>query len=157
MVKQRTDAALAQRVQWALTRAGLDVRKLGRALVQEYEISDGIECADAWASGRRLLPMSSLAIADICNVDARWMVTGRDTPAGLAYEKSLKRIRFAGPVLALAIAGSDFLTILKRLPQPAICFGVCRYCGCTFDNACPQGCEWLDSEQTFCSACWDDE
>lgn len=154
---QQIDAALAQRVQWAMMQAGLDVRKLGRALDQEYGIGDGVECAVAWASGRRLLPFSGMSLADACNVDARWLSTGKPTPAGLSLAASLRKIRFAGPIMALAIAGSNLAEILQRLPQPHVCPGVCRYCGCTFENACPAGCEWLDSEQTFCSACWDSE
>jgi hypothetical protein len=31
--------------------------------------------------------------------------------------------------------------------------GVCRYCGCTDDRACPGGCGWLDEMHTICSAC----
>lgn len=153
MVKQRTDAALAQRVQWAMTRAGLDVRKLGRALDQEYGISDGVECAVAWSSGRRLLPYSLLAMADACNVDARWLGFGKPTPAGISLAASLKKVRLAGPIMALAIAGSNLVEILERLPQPNLTDGVCRYCGCSESDACPQGCYWLDGTMTVCSAC----
>ena len=31
--------------------------------------------------------------------------------------------------------------------------GVCRYCGCTDDRACPGGCAWVDTAHTKCSAC----
>lgn len=29
--------------------------------------------------------------------------------------------------------------------------GVCRYCGCTEENACKGGCSWMNAEQTICS------
>jgi hypothetical protein len=31
--------------------------------------------------------------------------------------------------------------------------GVCRKCGCTFDNPCEQGCGWADESMTLCTAC----
>lgn len=30
--------------------------------------------------------------------------------------------------------------------------GVCRYCGCTDDNACDEGCCWVDPQETVCSS-----
>jgi len=36
-----------------------------------------------------------------------------------------------------------------RAPKP----GTCRVCGCTDDNACEQGCWWVDEEHTLCSSC----
>lgn len=30
--------------------------------------------------------------------------------------------------------------------------GVCRFCGCTDDDACPGGCSWANEEQTVCSS-----
>jgi hypothetical protein len=31
--------------------------------------------------------------------------------------------------------------------------GVCRACGCTDDEACEDGCFWVDPEHTLCSQC----
>ena len=31
--------------------------------------------------------------------------------------------------------------------------GVCCVCGCEQDNACEEGCEWVNAEHTLCSAC----
>lgn len=32
--------------------------------------------------------------------------------------------------------------------------GRCRWCGCTYDHACANGCSWVDRTQTLCSECW---
>ncbi len=31
--------------------------------------------------------------------------------------------------------------------------GHCRFCGCTYERACPQGCAWTDNRRTVCTAC----
>ena len=31
--------------------------------------------------------------------------------------------------------------------------GVCRWCGCTYDDPCPPGCGWVDRAQTLCTEC----
>jgi hypothetical protein len=31
--------------------------------------------------------------------------------------------------------------------------GQCRWCNCTEENACPDGCAWVDRAQTLCSGC----
>lgn len=31
--------------------------------------------------------------------------------------------------------------------------GVCRWCGCTEDDACPTGCSWANARGTLCSEC----
>lgn len=31
--------------------------------------------------------------------------------------------------------------------------GVCKYCGCTEQRACPGGCQWIHEEETICSRC----
>jgi hypothetical protein len=38
----------------------------------------------------------------------------------------------------------------EELPGPIS--GVCRYCRCTEQRACPGGCAWLDVESTVCSS-----
>jgi hypothetical protein len=35
---------------------------------------------------------------------------------------------------------------------PGLTPGVCRYCRCTEQRACPNGCVWVDEERTLCSA-----
>lgn len=34
--------------------------------------------------------------------------------------------------------------------------GTCSKCGCTEDQACPEGCAWANAEQTLCTACGGD-
>lgn len=29
----------------------------------------------------------------------------------------------------------------------------CKYCGCTDDNGCPEGCCWVDQHVDICSTC----
>lgn len=31
--------------------------------------------------------------------------------------------------------------------------GTCRFCGCTDDRACPEGCSWANRGRTVCSSC----
>ena len=31
--------------------------------------------------------------------------------------------------------------------------GVCRWCGCTERDPCPEGCGWVNREQTLCTSC----
>lgn len=31
--------------------------------------------------------------------------------------------------------------------------GWCRWCGCTYERACPQGCGWANANHTLCTAC----
>lgn len=31
--------------------------------------------------------------------------------------------------------------------------GICRWCRCTHDNPCANGCGWVDRSQTLCSEC----
>jgi ParB/RepB/Spo0J family partition protein len=31
--------------------------------------------------------------------------------------------------------------------------GVCRVCGCTHNNPCPEGCAWTDETETLCTVC----
>jgi hypothetical protein len=31
--------------------------------------------------------------------------------------------------------------------------GQCRWCGCTYDTPCPEGCGWANRAQTLCTAC----
>lgn len=31
--------------------------------------------------------------------------------------------------------------------------GVCRWCKCTEDHACPAGCSWANAQATLCSEC----
>ncbi len=33
--------------------------------------------------------------------------------------------------------------------------GVCQFCGCTEERACPQGCSWTDEDATLCTVCED--
>lgn len=31
--------------------------------------------------------------------------------------------------------------------------GTCRWCGCTYEEACPGGCAWANAKGTLCTAC----
>lgn len=46
-------------------------------------------------------------------------------------------------------------SIAKMLKGYSVAFlsGICRVCGCTDDNACEEGCIWVDKEHTLCSTC----
>lgn len=39
----------------------------------------------------------------------------------------------------------------RRFKWPAP--GHCRVCGCTDAQACPDGCWWVDADETVCSSC----
>lgn len=32
--------------------------------------------------------------------------------------------------------------------------GICTKCGCTWADACPGGCAWVDAKRTLCSSCF---
>lgn len=66
-------------------------------------------------------------------------------PYGVEFTKLLadvKRER-AAATKAASKAGAS-----QQTPTP----GTCRYCGCTEDDACGDGCSWLDNSQTVCDA-----
>lgn len=42
------------------------------------------------------------------------------------------------------------MAYLVAIPERA---GRCRWCGCTHDKPCPEGCWWANRAQTLCSAC----
>lgn len=31
--------------------------------------------------------------------------------------------------------------------------GLCRWCGCSYHDPCPEGCGWANRAQTLCTAC----
>jgi hypothetical protein len=31
--------------------------------------------------------------------------------------------------------------------------GICQFCGCSHFNPCPQGCGWVNGDETLCTAC----
>jgi hypothetical protein len=43
---------------------------------------------------------------------------------------------------------NQFLDELNR-PIP----GICCVCGCEEDNACDEGCQWVNEEKSLCSSC----
>jgi hypothetical protein len=45
---------------------------------------------------------------------------------------------------------NDF-TDLEDNPIP----GVCVVCGCTDERGCPEGCFWVNRDNTLCSVCGD--
>jgi len=38
-------------------------------------------------------------------------------------------------------------------PEPRYTTGTCRFCGCTDEHGCPEGCSWADDEMTLCTTC----
>jgi hypothetical protein len=92
--------------------------------------------------------------AEIMQVDARWLVRGIISPAAAAACASVD---------ALARQpGNNRSTLnhvrksLMTMPQPELAeaeMWTCRYCGCTPMAACAEGCEWVDSACSICSAC----
>lgn len=52
----------------------------------------------------------------------------------------------------LEIQGAELVARVRRLwniSGP----GICRYCGCTDEEGCPEGCSWANEGETVCSSC----
>lgn len=56
------------------------------------------------------------------------------------------------PKVKLQQVDSDGRALPSKKPKHEP--GVCRQCGCTDERACPEGCCWVDAEETKCSACF---
>jgi hypothetical protein len=41
---------------------------------------------------------------------------------------------------------------IKRLKDNTLA-GICRVCGCTYEDGCPEGCGWADRPRTICTVC----
>jgi hypothetical protein len=95
-------------------------------------------------------------LADKLLVDVRWLATGEESPAGTA---AASRVRLSPAFAALPEREQrELLDCLKLTPQPSLCPGTCRYCGCTPErirDSCEAagGCDWVDRQQTICTAC----
>lgn len=50
-------------------------------------------------------------------------------------------------------ARADSTSHLAIVPRPAFPRGVCRKCGCTWEDPCPGGCAWADGSETVCTEC----
>lgn len=42
---------------------------------------------------------------------------------------------------------------LAVVPRPIFPRGVCRRCGCTWTDPCPEGCAWTDASERLCTNC----
>lgn len=50
--------------------------------------------------------------------------------------------------LAMKKRGKPWLTISVSLHP-----GICRWCRCTYERPCANGCSWVERTQTLCSEC----
>jgi len=125
-----TVSGIGQRLRQVAAEMGL---KLPLQLLQDQGAFDG-----AWAvrACRRL------------RVDPRWLLLGVRSRAA---ESAIRHVT----INTRRAFGDDdeLIPLLEMLPETMIVGGVCRYCLCSDQYACPQGCSWLDAEHTICSAC----
>ena len=137
-------AGFASRFQVALPASGLSPRQFAK-----HKLGCSRGRVEAWLAGVCFPTGSNLVeVAYHLGVDPRWLATGMMAPAaGAACDVVRKQVIDR----ELATRLTNTLTICTIEPDCGV--GTCRYCGCTFDNACPEGCEWVDDEQTICSAC----
>jgi transcriptional regulator with XRE-family HTH domain len=143
--------AINQRFARAIKQAGLSIRQVEKKL----DLTKGFL---AWIEdeslGRSTQSNSmAIAIAELCDVDARWLATGDISPAGKAAIVGLERL-FEGT----RILEADRLKLrefFETTAQPPLIAEVptCRYCGCNDARACLGGCRWTDDDNTICSAC----
>lgn len=89
-------------------------------------------------------------IAWFCMVDPRWLATGIGSPAA---QRALEALAVRG--IPPAAMSPDLRRTLELLTQPVLVVGRCRYCGCSHFEPCPECCEWVDDDETICSACLD--
>ena len=60
---------------------------------------------------------------------------------------TVRALEFLVPIDRGADAG---VAIVRRPTFPR---GVCRTCGCTEHDPCPEGCAWTSRAETLCTAC----
>ena len=141
------------RIVEAAKRAGLNAHQVARKANWGMDFTRAaFEEADETLDGEDIIQL-----AEALHVDARWLAIGASSPAAVAamaeveYLHGLSQNRFHA--LAKGVV-KELTRLLAMTPQPIPDFGgVCRYCNCTDDMACDEGCAWVDAAATICSAC----
>jgi hypothetical protein len=146
-----------ERLRRALKRAGLSVGQAAKKLRCTHRVLANL-LEDPDASDFTLGDWVELA--QLLLVDPRWLMRGLSSPAAIAAVENLRgmRKRCEGNLHRAKQADFDaIIALLETTPQPDLAEPdweeTCRYCGCTPDNACAEGCEWVDRKNTICSAC----
>lgn len=149
------DYRLPQRMQYALRYAGLNVAQAAKKLVLPRELlKRAVETEETSLNLHDLV-----AFAQLCQVDPRWLSRGIPSPAAEATIAGIRKLRADRQGNFDRMSPRDFGTMLLTFrvwPQPELAeaeIQTCRYCGCTPAMACAEGCEWVDAEETICSAC----
>lgn len=139
--------AVNARLRRAINQAGLSVHKVEKHLRLPAGFLDWIHDDQRSTQCDGMV----IAIGELCKVDPRWLAHGTNSDAA--------RVALAGfdRVFEHSRLPSEELRKLRRLfeslPQPPLVPGICRYCGCVDERACPGGCTWADNAHTICSAC----
>lgn len=84
-------------------------------------------------------------------VDPRWLLLGIKSQAA---ESAIRHVTDNCRSNGLG-HDDELIPLLAMLPESFVFRGVCRYCLCTDEAACPGGCCWLDDDHSICSACLD--
>lgn len=88
---------------------------------------------------------------------AGWVTSGAEAPAprGLPECKAGcgTRVLSGGSGLCRKCAQAESRAQRKAAKAKAPVEGVCQDCGCTWEEPCPGGCGWVDSDQTLCTEC----
>lgn len=143
----RLASTLGDRIGIALGQSGRDAEWLAAQLQREKR------SVNLWLLGNTYpSPQSLLAIAVHCHVDVRWLAVGQHSRAGVAAADHAWRYLCSRGHL-LSQERDSLIAFLARTPEPDAGLGVCRYCRCVDARACPDGCSWIDREETICSAC----
>jgi hypothetical protein len=100
-----------------------------------------------WLTDREkpLFESMVVAVAELLEVDPRWLATGEMSAAGQEAVAEFNEARARGSMLSDRGAAKA-MQILEVLPQPPGPLGVCRYCHAT-------DVDWVDDECTICVAC----
>jgi hypothetical protein len=144
------------RVEFALQRAGLSRPQAAKKLNCGKATLDKAIAAEDFAPFKL---GDVFAFAKLLRVDVRWLMRGLPSPAAIAAIAEVGRLREEKLGGWHFMPKAEFDTLrswLRSMPQPDLAEAeqfTCRYCGCTPFQACAEGCEWVDSKCTICSAC----
>lgn len=101
--------------------------------------------------GPLALEMAAARYALICADDFECPFA---TPAARAAEAADARLDLLfHEAIAMVVPEREFTCEDGTARLPVMLGPVCRSCGCTDHDACPEGCEWAGAE--LCSACAD--
>lgn len=139
-----------ERINQALQHAGVSPLQLERLLLGKRRARRDAGIVAIWRAGDAVPSDAEyLAIANVCQVDVRWLATGKPSAAGISALQSVQRLIDS----ASAEVGDVLRGLLLVAREPSRGMGVCRYCNCSHYDPCAVGCAWLDEEETICTAC----